>query len=219
VFAVNATTGAGTRLYAFKGQADGETPVAGLVYHGGMLFGTTAGIDQPTYRGTVFAVNAATHAETVLHDFRGADGEFPLAGLLYYKGLLYGTTSGPLGTVFSVNPQTGAETVLYNFQGNAQNGFTPVAGLINVAGTFYSTTKSGGVGGCTGNSGCGTIFSFDPSTGVQTVLYSFTGGKDEGNPQAGVIYQGGSFYGTAGANGINSCYNQQGCGTVFKFTP
>jgi uncharacterized repeat protein (TIGR03803 family) len=109
--------------------------------------------------------------------------------------------------------------VVYNFESDPQNGYTPVAGLLNVGGVFYSTTESGGVGGCTGNMGCGTIFSFDPATGVKTVLYNFTGGSDEGNPQAGLIYQDGSFYGTTGLNGVNSCYNQQGCGTVFKFTP
>jgi uncharacterized repeat protein (TIGR03803 family) len=73
--------------------------------------------------------------------------------------------------------------------------------------------------GCTGNMGCGAIFSFDPVTGVKTTLYSFTGRSDEGNPQAGLVYEGGAFYGTTGANGVNSCYNKQGCGTVFKFTP
>jgi uncharacterized repeat protein (TIGR03803 family) len=219
VFAVNAATGAGTLLYAFKGQADGENPLAGLMYRNGMLFGTTLGLEQPTYRGTVFAVNAVTHAETVLHDFEGADGEFPEAPMIFYHGLLYGTTAGPLGTIFSVNPKSKTEAVVYNFTGGNGGGYSPVAGLINVGGIFYGTTKAGGLPGCTGNMGCGTIFSFDPATDKETVLYRFTGESDEGNPQAGLIYEHGAFYGTTGMNGINSCYNQQGCGTVFKFKP
>jgi hypothetical protein len=59
----------------------------------------------------------------------------------------------------------------------------------------------------------------DPATGQETVLYSFTGKSDEGNPTAGLVYKKGAFYGTTAVNGVNSCYNKLGCGTVFKFVP
>jgi hypothetical protein len=37
------------------------------------------------------------------------------------------------------------------------------------------------------------------------------------SPAAGLLYKNGAFYGTTAVNGVNSCYNKLGCGTVFKF--
>jgi uncharacterized repeat protein (TIGR03803 family) len=222
VFAINAKTGAETELLDFEGGAYGEFPEAGLTLVGANLFGTTAG--QAQNYGNVFEIDTVTGGETILHGFSGTDGAYPLAGLIYYNGLLYGTTSGGggghgAGEVFSINPQSGGVTVLYAFQGGT-DGSSPQAGLVEVNGMLYGTTKYGGVPrGCIGNHGCGTIFEIDPGTAQETTLYHFTGKSDQGNPVAGLIYHGGSFYGTTAMNGTNSCYNQQGCGTVFKFTP
>src|SRR5258708_30476130 len=56
----------------------------------------------------------------------------------------------------------------------------------------------------------GMGFKVDP-TGKETVLHSFSGGADGGNPDAGLIRDSaGNLYGTAGAGGI---YNY---GTVFE---
>src|ERR1017187_4579276 len=59
---------------------------------------------------------------------------------------------------------------------------------------------------------CGTVFQINPS-GALTSLYSFTGGNDGGNPQAGLV-QGsdGNLYGTTYGGGTN------GDGTVFKIS-
>jgi uncharacterized repeat protein (TIGR03803 family) len=221
VFAVNAKSGAETDLLNFAGNAYGEFPYAGLTLVGSNLYGTTGG--QAQNFGNVFEINAKTGALTILHGFTGPEGAHPLAGLLSYNGALYGTTAAGgsqhgVGEVFAINPQSGAVTVLYSFTGGA-DGSTPEAGLVEVNGLLYGVTKSGGIGRCTGNMGCGTIFEVDPSTNQETTLYQFTGGTDQGNPVAGLVYQGGAFYGTTAMNGQNSCYNQQGCGTVFKFTP
>jgi uncharacterized repeat protein (TIGR03803 family) len=221
VFSVNVQTRVGTALYSFQGGSGGEFPDAGLITNGNSLFGTTAG-QSSSSAGTVFKLNAKTGAQTVLHGFDGTDGEFPAASLLNYDGLLYGTTrsGGSLGygTIFSVDPKTGAATTLYSF-GTTDSGIAPTAALINVGGMFYGTTSAGGVLRCTDDAGCGTIYRFDPKTGTETILYSFTGKTDEFNPAAGLIYQNGAFYGTTAVNGINGCGNHQGCGTVFKFVP
>jgi uncharacterized repeat protein (TIGR03803 family) len=107
---------------------------------------------------------------------------------------------------------------LYSF-GTSESGSAPTAGLINVGGMFYGTTFAGGVLRCTDDAGCGTIYRFDPKTGKETILYSFTGKTDEGNPAAALIYRNGAFYGTTAVNGVNGCGNNLGCGTVFKFVP
>lgn len=51
-----------------------------------------------------------------------------------------------------------------------------------------------------------------------TVLYSFTGGSDGGDPQAGLIFdKAGDLYGTTSGGG--GCQTKGGCGTVFKLSP
>jgi hypothetical protein len=54
------------------------------------------------------------------------------------------------------------------------------------------------------------MFKITPA-GVETMLYSFTGGSDGSNPDSFIIGTDGIFYGTT-ASGGSSNY-----GTVFKF--
>jgi uncharacterized repeat protein (TIGR03803 family) len=234
VFSVNPTTGAETVLHAFTGYPhDGEYPMANLINVKGTLYGTTfwggsiSDKDCPNGCGTVFSVNPTTGAETVLHSFSGQsgqpDGAFTLAGLIGVNGTLYGTTySGGAatecdlgcGTVFSVDPMTGAETVVYSFcsKQNCTDGETPFAGLINVKGTLYGTTETGGAyyGG--------TVFSIDPRTGAETVVYSFpeTDGlfPDGLQPEASLIDVKGTLFGTTDSGGTSTNCDY-GCGTVF----
>jgi len=61
--------------------------------------------------------------------------------------------------------------------------------------------------------GCGVVFKLDPA-GQQTVLYSFTGGADGGNPLAGVIRDSaGNLYGTTSSGGAQGMF---GNGVVYK---
>jgi len=107
------------------------------------------------------------------------------------------------------------EVVLYAFQGGS-DAAEPFGGMIKVKGALYGTTISNGYTGSGGSSGSwlgsGTVFKIT-TAGAETVLYSFLGGSDGENPQAGLINVGGTLYGTT-ANGGAS-----GNGTVFKITP
>jgi len=111
------------------------------------------------------------------------------------------------------------ESVLYRFRGGSTDGSLPEAGLINIGGTLYGTTSSGGAGGCaSGGAGCGTVFKVNPTTGTETVVYSFCsqGGAnctDGDTPDASLIDVGGTLYGTTYGGGANLY------GTVFKLTP
>ncbi|MGB6713038.1 MAG: choice-of-anchor tandem repeat GloVer-containing protein [Candidatus Cybelea sp.] len=53
------------------------------------------------------------------------------------------------------------------------------------------------------------------------VVYSFAGGSDGRNPNAGLIDVGGKLYGTTFAGGSYACtfYQTSGCGTVFSIRP
>jgi uncharacterized repeat protein (TIGR03803 family) len=222
-----------TVLYSFGSNAgDGTNPQAGLIDVGGTLYGTTT--DGGTNdNGTVFSINPTTGAETVVWSFgSGSDGTFPYAGLIDVGGTLYGTTTdggtNDNGTVFSINPTTGAETVVWSF-GSGSDGTFPYAGLIGVRGTLYGTTYEGGTGTCTrggNNVGCGTVFSINPTTGAETVLYSFTNGNYNGSygalPKAGLIDVRGILYGTTYEGGPGTCVHggdNVGCGTVFTINP
>src|SRR5215469_5738922 len=166
-----------------------------------------------------FLAVASAHAATeqVLHRFTGgSDGVEPVADLPEVGGTLYGTTEfggtgscqlyteRGCGTVFAFTPEGNAYSVVYSFQGGSDGAY-PIARLINVNGTFYGTTSSGGA---TGN---GTVFSLTPQ-GVETVLYSFSGSPDGANPAGGLIDVDGILYGTTKTGGANSD------GTVFSVT-
>ena len=221
VFKLDAT-GTETVLYSFAGGADGSTPLGDLIRDAvGNFYDTTSqggGTGCASYGcGTVFKLDT-TGTETVLYRFTGgADGRNPYAGLVRDPaGNLYGTTyyGGSsnncyqgCGTVFKLDT-TGAETVLHSFTGTP-DGNWPLARLVrDASGNLYGTTHQGGA------SEWGTVFKVD-TTGAETVLYSFTGGADGGEPDAGLIPDtAGNFYGTTRYGGGGGC--QDGCGTVFK---
>jgi uncharacterized repeat protein (TIGR03803 family) len=223
-------TGNETVLYNFCPNGwgkctDGAFPQAGLIRDAaGNLYGTTSGGGAHGV-GTVFKL-CPTGAETVLYSFAGgADGANPFAGLIRDEaGNLYGTTTGGgpsgQGTVFKVDP-AGSETVLYSFTGGTDGGY-PEAGLIrDEKGNLYGTTFFGGLDSPFCSYFCGVVFKVD-TTGLETVLYSFTGGADGLNPGAGLMLgKGGELYGTTaygGADSDPSCATGIGCGVVFKLT-
>ncbi len=162
--------------------------------------------------------------ETVLHSFIGgaAQGSYPRAGLIPFKGMFYGTTSGGGdaackgcgknpgdGTVFAITP-SGRETVIHKFKGYPTDGAFPYGKLLLSNGIFYGTTQSGGAN-CAVSYGCGTIFSITPG-GAEKMLYSFLP-KEGSSPVAGLIEINGTFYGATPSGGA---YNH---GTIFSLMP
>jgi uncharacterized repeat protein (TIGR03803 family) len=172
----------------------------------------------------------------LLHDFAGTpDGGYPQSDLIFdSQGNIFGTTYsggtgggcfGGCGTVFELTPDAGGrytERVIYSFQGSPVDGQNPQAPLIfDSAGNLYGTTVSGGIA----FGGSGTVFELSPGkngTWTETVLHSFTGNQDGGNPQGGLIFdKKGNLYGTAagGGTGVGCAGGILGCGVVFELTP
>ncbi len=213
-------------LYRFTGGSNGAGPRS-IVAVGETLYGTT-GAGANSDGGTVFLLNPRDRTERVLHVFTGAgDGSYPSSALVWLGGQLYGATliggTGHEGTLYTVNPRTRTEAVLYSFKGGTDgegggrrrpgrmgligsaDGARPNS-LVLLHGILYGTTLMGG-GGCSAQ-GCGTIFSYDPGTGVETVRYHFTGGADASLP-GGMVNLNDTLYGVTGG----------GAGTVFRFDP
>ncbi|MGA7200606.1 MAG: choice-of-anchor tandem repeat GloVer-containing protein [Candidatus Cybelea sp.] len=209
------TTGRERVLHSFGSGSDGVTPQASLIEMHGKLYGTTA-VGGPANWGTVFSISKVG-TERALYSFTGFSGGIPEAALIDVTGTLYGTTAfggaygeagGGDGTVFSVT-KTGTEQVLHSF-GNGADGIEPAANLIDVKGTLYGTTLSGGAYDSGG--GGGTVFSIS-TTGLERVLHNFGNGSDGEFPSANLLNVNGTLYGTTYAGGAH-----HDDGTVFSIS-
>ena len=160
-----------TVLYNFTGGADGGGPWAGVTRDSeGNLYGTTenggiANGANPYGNGVVYKVDTAGH-QTVLYSFTGgADGGWPVAGVVRDSaGNLYGSTEqgGPWGwgVVYMVDP-AGQETVLYSFTGGADGGYPCANVLRGPAGNLYGTARTGG------KYGGGVVYAIDVAAAAQ----------------------------------------------------
>jgi uncharacterized repeat protein (TIGR03803 family) len=207
-------SGKETILHSFTGK-DGQYPFSTLLRDSaGNFYGTTS-MGGSSGNGTVFKMTNKNKV-TVLHNFGGGkDGANPYAGLVQdAKGNLYGTTYAggagcdgyACGTVFKVTPKS-KETVLHAFA--LSDGHYPDFGtlVLDPFGNLWGTTYAGG------SADMGIVFKVSTS-GKETIVYSFTGGADEGFPVAGLIEdKAGNFYGTTEGNPPNTY------GTVFKLKP
>jgi uncharacterized repeat protein (TIGR03803 family) len=218
VFKLDAS-GKQTVLYRFSGGWDGGDP-SGLVRDmAGNLYGTTYIGGANWDPGAVFKVDKKGK-ETVLYSFTGgADGGYPIAGVIRDKaGNLYGTTSlggaSGWGTVFKVDG-AGKQTVLYSFTDGADGGFIDAGLVMDSEGNLYGVTDQGGDLACDAPYGCGNVFKLDSNSKL-TVLHSFTGGTDGIAPQKTLIRDStGDLFGTT-SGGNDKRHPPYGCGTVFK---
>jgi len=120
---------------------------------------------------------------TSLHDFTGADGGNPTAGLARdFSGMLYGAAVdgganyGP-GVLFSITP-SGTYGDLHDFAG--PDGADSWSTLVQaVDGLFYGTTYFGGA------SNDGTVFALNPGGKVFS-LHSLSG-SDGSSPYSGLV--------------------------------
>jgi uncharacterized repeat protein (TIGR03803 family) len=123
---------------------------------------------------------------TNLHSFLVKSlGSRPFAPVaLGSDGNLYGTTSadgtnGGQGAVFKVTTN-GVATLLHTFTGGADGGDAESALVQWTDGSFYGTTRGGGV------YSNGTVFKIT-TNGALTTLVQFTGGNDGSVPVGGLV--------------------------------
>lgn len=166
----------------------------------------------------IIAASALSQTASTLYSFTGgADGGDPESQLMFdARGNLYGTTTAGgahgEGAVFELTPSASGytESVIYSFEGSADGNF-PAAGLIHdQKGNLYGTLYYGGA------DGHGAVFelSRSGSSWTKTMLYSFVGALDGGQPASGLIMdRSGNLYGVTSLDGA---YGQ---GVVFELSP
>ncbi len=209
VYELNFKSRKETALHSFNG-GDGIGPIGGLVMGPNGNFYGVAYRGGSHNDGTLYEISPSG-VFTVLHNFAGptAEGIGPAAtpafdplGDLFGTTYVGGATKG-WGTVYEY---TAGGTFLTG-QSFSPDGALPRGGLFFQAGKFYGTTCGGGA-----NSYGGTIF----QVGVQTALYTFTGGADGSQPLGALIGDGqGNLYGTTSGGGNGNFGG--GYGVIFKF--
>ncbi len=130
-----------------------------------------------------------------------------LGGAARAAWVLAALTAG-FGLVLTDRAAAQTFTTLYSFSalssGTNSDGANPHADLVLSGNTLCGTTANGGAWGS------GTVFKLTTDGTVFTNLYSFTGGGDGANPEAGLILSGNALYGTTMNGGSDVS------GTVFQ---
>ncbi len=149
------------------------------------------------------------------------NGNNPASGFVEANdGFLYGTTfnGGQQndGVLFRLSKTGTGFKVLHNFCSSAKctDGSIPNGLLLGQDGNLYGTTLEGGssVSPCP-SSGCGTIFRFEPTTGIFTVLHRLTAAADGLEPFGMIQAANGNFYGVSQGLDVKS-FNED----IFQFT-
>ncbi len=231
-------------IYTFTGNGQASQPQYGVILdQAGNLYGVSNGGSQNGVCGSEgigcglvyeLSPNQGQWTEKVIFSFDGTDGFRPTGNLTFdTAGNLYGTTAdggdlsgcnsgGGCGLVYKLSPtQTSqwTEKVLHAFlPGNGGN--SPFGGVtFDGSGNLYGTTLFGGA------ANNGVVFRLTKrSTGTwpETVLHTFTGGTDGGQPQSQALISGGALYGTTTSGGITTdctATGFAGCGVVFQIKP
>jgi uncharacterized repeat protein (TIGR03803 family) len=135
----------------------------------------------------------------------GGQPIFPVGNLLIEKsGIIYASIDVEEISAFGWILELGQNALLFQLP-------DPAAGS-----DFLRQDAAGNIYGLAFGDGAdtfGSVFKFEPLTGVFTTIYSFTGGADGKNPRGSFSRDsGGNIYGTAGGG-------PAGGGLVFKITP
>lgn len=194
-----------------------------------LLYGTTAA--GGVYNmGTIFSYNPVTDTEIVLFSFDGSDGNQPEGGTLLYAtdSLLYASTqtggTHGIGTVFSFNLKTNTERVVVNY--DSSNGYTSNGGndLMQAKnGLLYGTTWGGGT------HGSGVLYSYNLSSGIDSVLFNFDSLVSGFGPYRALwedtvseilygVTEGGGIYGGGVLHGFNILTNKDSVYVSFEYS-
>ncbi len=209
------TNGGGYQTYFFP-TADatyGAQPFEGLHFGAdGYLYGAASG-GGTSNQGTLFKISTSLDAPIIIHDFIGADGDLPKAGIIpnaagtNFYGLAFRGGSNGFGTAFQAAYDGSSFSVLHEFVSpTGGDGLNPQAPVSIYGNVLYGTTKSGAAGGY------GAAFSMNLDGSGYQFLHSFTNSTSDGHYPLGCLLKAldGYLYGTTEEGGAF------GYGTIFK---
>jgi len=214
IFKRLASTGQIVTVHLFGCNQAGASPSSPLVPDAiGRLWGTTAGGFPPNSGATVYRVDPATNAHSVVHVF--SDGQvFPRGRpLVAVDGRVYGTTEAgsdrpDQGGVFRIDPVAGDAFDWVRAFGFTEDGWEPNSLTAGADGALYGTARRGG------GAGAGTAFRIDPDGSFET-LHAFEEtdlqGSIPGTTRV-ISASDGMLYGTSSGGG------SFGGGRVFSMT-
>lgn len=212
VFEWSAQTHAIITLVSFDQATTGYLPYGTLTADsGGNLYGATQ-FGGPGNGGTVFRVDAGTHALTTLKTFQSQDNIDGYSAtsppVIDPHGNLYGATAGggpngKNGTIYRIDALSHEFTTVAVFDGD--NGALPNGLIADAKGNFYGTAR---LGGAFGN---GVVFEFETATQTLKTLASFDGANGSLPSASLILDASGNLYGTTYYGG-----DYPSNGTVFK---
>jgi len=224
-------TGVLTTLYQFQGSTDDEAnPTVLIAGNDGNLYGVTGPKAVGDLNGMIFKLTT-TGVLTPIHRFQDGEGTHATSLIQGADGNFYGTAAGDssggffnhppemhnAGIFFRLTPG-GVFTTLYSFTGGLDGSF-PDAIAEGSDGNFYGSALNGPESPPNVFSGFGNVFRIS-ATGIQSILYPFTGGNDGGNPSKLIQGGDGNMYGIAEYPNINNAFKVTPAGvrnTLFRF--
>jgi len=204
-----------TTKFDFSGPNGKEAYGNFIQLQNGLLYGMTAYGGGHGY-GNIIQYNVETGKDTSLYNLpsNGSSGAY-LYGTFCHaiNDTLYGISTGydvrpdTFGALFAFNYHTGAYKVIHVMSTSTAGSF-PTGSPIQASDSMLYCTAAYN----NGFSGSGTIFSYNLTTRVATVVHNFAGGPGDGaNPRGGVIQaSNGLLYGLTpggGANGEGTLYS------------
>jgi len=214
IFSYNLQTNVFANKHNFNSSVDGSIPYGDLMLASdGNLYGMTAfGGDNGV--GIIFKFDPNNYVTpfTKLCSFSSSQtGANPYGSLLEaLDGNFYGMACNggqhSMGTIFKFNPINSSITKIVDFE--TAKGSSPSGSLIQAAdGMMYGLTSGGG------NSNYGTLFQYNPNTGIYTVKHYFN--NTEGRQPGGSLVEAsdGNLYGLTTYGGANDQ------GVLFKYNP
>lgn len=211
-----------TDLHNFNSNSGPNDPFFSIIAQGrdGAMY-TTSQQGFTGGQGDVFKITPQGNV-TVMHEFKGPEGEVPIGGLtLATDGKFYGTTSSGgafgFGTIFSITAGGTLQT-LYSFRDKKDGSVPQAAPIEGEDGDFYGVSSS-----CTGlgeNNRCltenankfGAVYKITAKGKFRT-LHTFNG-RDGGNPIGHLLQASdGKFYGTTVDGGAHNL------GVIFRISP
>jgi hypothetical protein len=195
-------------VYAFSttnlGPWPEGTPVQG---RDGKLYGVV--------NGSIFRMSPGGKNAEIVYAGNGTAGWNAADLILATDGKFYGTGfagSGGNGILFSLTT-SGTFNVLYQFAGGSGTAY-PVSPLVEASdGNLYGVTDA------TGNNYQGTVYRYEPLTGIFSTILSFNPDGSQGNTLSGPLLQAanGNLYGVAisgGAYDYGAIYGLTTSGTL-----